>query len=262
MAHSRARVLRASLAVAIALIGALLLFAGVLTPRTANAQVIDHPTLVPEVPERGYPIILDSPTRIVATPNCPDGCEAPRGTLAINIVDNYLISGGDFLNIRLQNGREISSPYLAIFDTRTQDLVCEDLTVNNEVLAIAEGPDPGSMIIGGRFSRITDANGDIFRSRIAKVNLRTCTVDRDWDVGGVNSRVDEFAISGNRLFFGGSFVTVAGLPIEKLAEVNLTTAAVNPNFSFDFDVQSPIKAIGTSPDGTRLGLVHLSLIHI
>ena len=75
-------------------------------------------------------------------------------------------------------------------------------------------------------------------------------------MGGVNSRVDEFAISGNRLFFGGSFVTVAGLPIEKLAEVNLTTAAVNPNFSFDFDVQSPIKAIGTSPDGTRLGLVH------
>ena len=246
--------------VVVALVAIVLGSSGVANPTAAAANPVqlDHPTLVPDTPELGYPVILDTPTNITFVGNCArNGCVERRQTFAVNLVGDYLVSGGDFQNIELQDGTVVSNPHLAVFDTTTRELVCRDISVNDEVLAIVPGPDPGSIIIGGRFSRIIGADGiDRARNRTAKIDLDTCTVDSDWNIGPVSSRVDKMAISGNRLFIGGSFAFVDGLPIAGLAEVNYTTAEVNPNFSFDFNDRSPIAAIGASPDGSRLGVVH------
>ena len=107
------------LCILVGVIALLLIATGALSPSTAGAQTIDHDTIVPEDPEGGYPIILDTPTVFNNTAaGCENGCDTPRSTHDINIIGNYLVSGGDFLNIRLQNGQQVSNPYLAIFDTR------------------------------------------------------------------------------------------------------------------------------------------------
>ncbi len=224
-----------------------------------DGEVIDHPTLVPDKPEKGYPIILDTPSFPVFGGNCgAAGCQQARQTFAINISGRYLVSGGDFLNIELQNGTVINNPYLAIFDTSTKQLVCPNLSVSDEVLAIVPGADPESIIIGGRFKKITGADGvERSRNRVAKIDIPTCSVDRDWIVGPVSSRVDKMTVTGNRLFIGGSFTSVNNQPIAKLAEINLETAAVNTSFSFNFGATySPIAGLGVSPDGNRLGVIH------
>ena len=111
------------------------------------------------------------------------------------------------------------------------------------------------MIIGGRFTSLTDSNGRVFRNRLAKVDIDTCSIDRNWNPANMDARVDELAVSGNRLFVGGAFNNAGGQGIEKLAELNFSTGALNSNFSFDFDADNPVKAIGVSPNGTRLGIV-------
>jgi len=224
-----------------------------------DGRFTPHPSLVPESPETGYPILLDTPTYISQSPNCPNGCTNHRQTYAVDMVGQYIISGGDFMNIELQNRNTISQPYLAIFDSTTKQLVCSDLDVNNEVLAIAPGPLPRTAIIGGRFTIVNGADGvDRTRSHLAMIHLDTCQVDTVWSGGSLDSKVTEIAVSGNRLFIGGDFNHVAGNNIEKLAELNYLTGAVNTNFSFTFEgeVGRAIVGLEASPDGTRLAIVH------
>ena len=227
----------------------------------ADGEVIDHPSVVPTKPEKDYPIILDTPTFTIFNPGlCDDGCVQHRQTFAVNLSGRYLVSGGDFLNVELADGSVISHPYLAIFDTTTKELVCQDLEVDDEVLTVIPGPDPESILIGGRFRKITGPDGvERGRNRLAKIDIATCSVDRVWIAGPINSRVDEMTVSGNRLFIGGSFTSVDGQPIEKLAELDYQTGTVDTDFSFNWGgTYSPISGIGVSPDGTRLGVVHSS----
>ena len=57
----------------------------------------------------GYPVILDTP--YVAN--------KPRQTRVVDLVGNYVLSGGDFLNVELQDETVVARRYLAIFDWRT-----------------------------------------------------------------------------------------------------------------------------------------------
>jgi hypothetical protein len=220
---------------------------------------VDHPGLVPDSPENGYPIILETPTRITFEGgNCGGGCLEKRQTKAVDLIGDYIVSGGDFATIEV-NGQHITQPWLAVFDTRDKSLACQNLDVDGEVLAIAPTGERNTAIIAGRFKKATGANGvELTRTRIAKVNLDTCSVDAGWNLQGVNGKVTELAVHGNRLFLGGNFTTVGGQTIERVAEVNLATANVNPNFSFVFggETGTTIKALEVNPAGTRLGIVH------
>lgn len=208
---------------------------------------VDHPGLVPDSPEGGYPIIQDTAP---GTPN---------QTRAIDLIGNYIISGGDFTTIELQNGTFVSQPYLAIVDWRTKELVCTDLDVDDEVWSIAPGPDENTAVIGGRFDKVNGADGvDRTRNKIALIDLETCSVDKTWIVSGLNGKVTELAVRNNRLFLGGDFTQVEGLAIERLAEVSLDTGTHNPamNFVFDGELSRAIVGMEVSPAGDRLGIVH------
>ncbi len=210
---------------------------------------VEHPGLVPDTPERGYPIILD-------TQNINGRLTQ---TYAIDLVGNYVISGGNFQQIQLQNGQIISQPYLSIVDWRTKEQVCTNLDVDDEVLAIAPGPDANTALIGGRFDKVTGADGvERTRNKIALINMKDCEVDKTWVMTGLNGKVTELAVRGNRLFVGGDFTNAGGLGIERLAEANYTTGAVNPNFSFVFggELSRAIVGMEVNPAGTRLGIVH------
>ena len=105
---------------------------------------IDHPGLVPDEPERGYPRILTTPFN--------NG--TPRQTLAVDLIGPYIVSGGDFHRIELQNGNVINQRYLAVFDTRDQSLACSNLDVDDEIFAFAPGPRPNTMIMAGSFKNV------------------------------------------------------------------------------------------------------------
>jgi len=136
---------------------------------------VDHPGLVPDSPENGYPIILETPTRITFEGgNCGGGCLEKRQTKAVDLIGDYIVSGGDFATIEV-NGQHITQPWLAVFDTRDKSLACQNLDVDGEVLAIAPTGERNTAIIAGRFKKATGANGvELTRTRIAKVNLDTC----------------------------------------------------------------------------------------
>lgn len=220
---------------------------------------VDHPGLVPDSPEGGYPIILGTPTIFGVNNNCPQGCSAPRTTRAIDLIGNYIVSGGDFLNIELQNGTVVAQPYLSIVDWRTKQLVCTNLDVDDEVWSIAPGPEANTAIIGGRFDKVNGADGvERTRNKVALIDMDTCEVDKSWIVPGLNGKVTELAVRNNRLFIGGDFTQVAGNSIERLTEVNHDTGAVNTSFDFVFggELSRAIVGMEVNPAGTRLGIIH------
>ncbi len=210
---------------------------------------VEHRGLVPENPQRNYPTILTTPFTD----------ETPRQTLAVDMIGPYIISGGDFRQIRLQNGTTVTQPNLAIVDSRNRSLVCLNLDVDDEVHAIAPGPRANTAIIGGRFDTVNGSDGVTRgRNKIALIDLDNCSVDRSWIVEGLNGRVTELAVTGNRLFVAGNFTNVEGTGIGHLFEVSLDNATLNRSFDPNFQGQRSraIVAMEASPNGNRLAIVH------
>lgn len=231
--------------------GAIAVVAGSSTADAAagDGPWIEHPGLVPEVPQRNYPATLTTPFN--------DGF--PRQTLAIDMIGPYIVSGGDFQQIRLTNGQTVTQPHLAIYDSRDRSLACQNLDVDDEVLAIAPGPEANTAIIGGRFDRITGSDGvERGRNKIALIDLEDCSVDKTWIVGGLNGRVTELAVTGNRLFVAGDFTNAEGTGIGNLIEVSHDAGVLNQNFDPNFGGARSRAVVGmeASPDGSRLAIVH------
>ncbi len=225
----------------------------------AGVDVIEHPSVVPDVPNRGYPITLHTPGWVR-----PDGRIRYRETKAAHLLEGrYLLSGGNFLEVELPDGTVIDHPYLAVVDTTTNELLCRDLAVDDEVLAFHPGPRPGTVFIGGRFDKVTGSDGvQRTRNSLALIDLTGCSVDRTWVVPGIDGRVTEIDVHGDRVFFSGSFLTVDGASQPHLAEVSLTTRQLNPATRVALaghSLNPPILALATSPDGSRLGIIHRAL---
>lgn len=252
--HGRRSVPRvAPLALATSVVAALLVALSSAAP--AQAEVRPHPTLVPEVPAMGYPIILK-------TPLLPDE-DTPRWdrpqsreVLVADQVGRAIVSGGNFAEIQLQDGSVIQQNYFAAWSIDSKQMLCQQqLTFNNEVLAVAPGPTPSEVYVGGRFTKVAGADGvERNRSRLALIDLSDCSVGLAFKPTGINNKVNNIVRSGDRLFIGGDFDQVAGQAIETVAELNPTTAAPLTAFSFSTagELTSRIRGMGANPDGTRL----------
>ncbi len=242
----------------VSLLTALLVAAGY-SNQAASAAA--HPSLVPEVPEGGYPVILDTPRFPLAEPpDIPNAITTQgRQTMAVDQIGDYIVSGGDFVNVELQNGRVVTQPNLAVFDVRTKQLVCTNLDVNGTVLAITPGPNANTAYVAGEFTQATGADGKVRpRNKVALINLATCSVNKTFVVNGLDGKVTEVVAQGDRLFIGGNFNAIAGSRIGRLAEVDASTGALNPNFSFAFGgaVGRTVVGMDTNASGSRLGIVH------
>ena len=216
----------------------------------ADAAVRDHPTLVPTAPTQGYPLILNAP--LIPLPN---GTFQHLQVLATDQVGRYIVSGGDFQRIRLQNGSTIEHPYFAAWNIDTKQLVCPTLDFDNEVFAIAEGPSSHLAYVAGKFSKVTGADGrTVVRSKLALIDLDTCSIDATFVPGIVDLKIDRLAYDADRLFIGGDFTMIGTTDNDIVAELDPVTGTVIPAFHPDFKgaVASKIKALAISPDGTRL----------
>lgn len=65
---------------------------------------------------------------------------------------------------------------------------------------------------------------------------------------GANGRVSAIVRAGSRIFIGGSFTMVGGLPRRGLAALNADTGAVDPSWSAD--VAGEVLSLAVSPTGT------------
>ena len=214
----------------------------------AEVNWINHPGIVPDVPERGYPIIK-------YVDQVDDRNRRPQ-SYAVDLVGNYIISGGNFQQIELQDGTTINQPYLSIVDWRTKGQVCTNLDVNGEVLSIVAGPRSNTAFIAGRFTKVTGADGvERTRNKVALINMADCSVDSNFASIGANGNISDITIVGDRLFVGGSFSTIGGVNQGVVAELDPTTgatrAAFNPQFTRIGNL-SPMRGLGTNPQGTRL----------
>ena len=120
----------------------------------AQAGFRDHQGLAPQAPATGYPVILGSPLIPL-----PGGTNQHREVFATTQAGRYIVAGGNFQNILLQNGTTLAKSFFATWNVDTKQLACPTMTFDNEVLAVAEGPTANTVYVGGRFASVTGADG-------------------------------------------------------------------------------------------------------
>jgi len=229
------------------------------TPDGASAaEIRPHDSLVPDSPKGGYPIILKEPLRDVPNPdNNPNLPGATwRQVFAADQAGRFIVTGGDFYQIELQDGTVLQQKYFAAWNIDTKQIVCPNKFVfDNEVLAVEPGPSPTQVYVGGRFTKVTGSDGvQRTRNKVALLDLADCSVDRTFASTGANGKINEVVLSNGRLFVGGDFTSIGGVNQPVIAELNPVTGRTDTNWrvSFSGGLTSKIRGMSANPDGTRL----------
>ncbi len=138
----------------------------------------------------------------------------PDGTVFTTAVSgNTLYMGGVFRFLGRSTGGG------AALDSSTGVLLPASPRVNGTVRVIT--PDgAGGWFLGGEFDRV----GTFARQNLARLNPDLSVAA--WDPGA-NLAVYALALSGTRLYVGGSFTTCGGLPRSGIAALDATTGAPN-----------------------------------
>ena len=102
----------------------MLLLAGIFSLSTRESRpaeaangggTITHPGVVPDSAETGYPILLDTPTFKRVFGLGIGESTIRRQTFAVDMIGDYIVNGGDFLNVELQDGTQHTQERLAVF---------------------------------------------------------------------------------------------------------------------------------------------------
>ncbi|MFB6613633.1 DNRLRE domain-containing protein [Streptomyces sp. NPDC056367] len=112
------------------------------------------------------------------------------------------------------------------------------------VRALALSPDKKTLYAGGYFGAV---NGTAVSS-LAAVDVASCTVKTDFRPAFA-ATVRALAVTGDTVYAGGDFLTVAGQPRQRFAAVGATDGALKP---FTADADEPGRAIEVTPDGNSV----------
>jgi chitodextrinase len=216
---------------------ALALGVGLLTaaPASAHGQKTGLTTLVNPDPADWTPQIQDGQVN------------------AIVQIGTKVVVGGTFTQVRRYNNSTIlTRNYIFAFDMNTGAIDPNFVPVlNNNVLALAPGPDGTSVYVGGLFNSV---NGATYR------NLVRLRLSDGQPVAGfkanTNARVQDLQLSNGWLYVSGKFTAVGGVSRSGLARVNPDTGALDPNLDLPFT--DPVSGtlgvpeFDISPDGSKL----------
>ncbi len=224
---------------------------------SASAAPLPHASLVPQTPATGYPIVLGTPQYTTTNENCPNGCTLNRAVFGVNQAGRFIVAGGNFYEVELQDGSVLQQKYFAAWNIDTKAIACAgQFTFNGNVRSIEPAAMSGRVYVGGDFTKITGADGvQRTRNKLAMLDLTTCTVDTKFVVTGTNAKATDLVLSGARLFVGGDFTSINAQAVSYLAELDPITAAIRPAFRFTFgstSLATKIRGMGVNPDGSRL----------
>ncbi len=221
-----------------------------LRSESTAAPVSGQNQVVPEDPRTDFPDILDG------------------RVLALERVGSRIVVGGDFTTIRLEDGSEVSQPYVAAFfiDSGAFDTGFRP-QLDGLVNSIEAADRNNTAYIGGRFTTIDGASV----ARLTKWDFALQAPDGRFRAGAPG-QIKDIEYSSGRLFVGGDFTRIRGVARERLAE--LDPASGKPVASFTIGVtgdrSSGVRADGLSwtgtgaivrslditPDGNTLMVVH------
>lgn len=233
---------RRAAALVAALAGAGLLLAGLVAPSAATP--VQQPTLVSTVPSLGTPMVREGTVQALAQ------------------VGDVIVFGGTFTKVADRGRPDTTYTGLAAYDRRTNRLVPGFVPqLNGEVRALLPGPTPGTVYVGGAFSRVNDT----VANRVVLLDVLTGQRVTTFKGTGVNGPVNTLGLVGNRLYIGGTFTLVAGQTHRGLAALNATTgfrdAAVTNQFLENHNygrvagsAKSPVGVtdLAITPDGTQM----------
>ena len=103
----------------------------------------------------------------------------------------------------------------------------------------ASAVDSGVLYIGGRFTHVSDRQGDSqARAGLAAIDVASCDV-LPWRAD-TNGYVNTLDVAGGTVYAGGDFTTVAGLTRTRIAALDAATGTV---LSFQHSVDKSVRAI-------------------
>ncbi|MFG2341107.1 DNRLRE domain-containing protein [Streptomyces yangpuensis] len=114
------------------------------------------------------------------------------------------------------------------------------------VRALALSPDKSTLYAGGYFGAV---NGTAVSSLVA-VDVASCTVKTAFRPAFA-ATVRALAVTGDTVYAGGDFLTVAGQPRQRFAAVGAADGALKP---FTADADEPGRAVEVTPDGKNVVL--------
>ncbi len=221
----------ACLVLALAIGGAL-----AVSQSAASAADVNHRNIVPEMPRRDTPIVVD-------------------GTVYAQVhVGDRIIVAGQFSKVQTyRDGPIVVRRNIFAYNINTGAII-DDFTpkVNGTIFDLVADENDLSLFIGGRFTQVDDQN----RGRLAKLDYQG-NLDPTFRPSA-NSMVLAMEISGDTLYVGGVFNRINGHDNDRIGAVSTYSGAVD--FDFDFAISGNIgaagsravKALDVSNDGTRL----------
>ena len=198
-------------------------------PEAAGAAAVRHDRVVSDSPAGGTPEVLDGEVRAVA------------------LVGNRVVVGGSFSRVRDRStGAVLDRAGLFAFEPGT-GAVADGFAprLGGRVDALAGAPDGEAVFVGGRFPL-----------RLAKLDLGSGRRGAGFRATIDGSSVEDLALSGGRLYVGGGFSAVNGVPRSSLAALDPATGAVDPRLDVPFTVPRQgrlrVEKLDVTPDGARL----------
>lgn len=206
------------------------------TARPAQAAITGLP---PHTPRLDLPVVLDG------------------RVLDIAKVGRWIVVGGDFTRIRLQNGDTITQQGAFAYDVNSGALntAFRPTFVRNggqpEILAVEPGGNSSTVYLGGKFNAV-NGHG---HQRLTKMSLTTGAVDTGF-LSINDGFIRDVLLTRGRLFVGGEFETINNKSRSRVAELDPDTGAVTP-FRADITASTrepgvPFgpKHLGVTPDNT------------
>lgn len=191
--------------------------------------------LPPEIPRRDLPKALDGTA------------------FAAVSIGNWIVVGGDFTQIELQDGTIVDQPALFAYDIDSgafNDAFRPAIVKADGVAVVRTLESAGNDVdvyVGGKFITVDG----LPYPRLAKLSVDTGLLDETF-APAVDGPIRDIALHGASLFIGGEFDSVGGEARSRLAKVDATSGAVDIEFVFDITGS-------TRPIGQPYGPKHLSV---
>ena len=224
-------------------LGAALLLAPMM-PAQAGVQ---HDRVVATTPASWTPIVEDG-----------------GGVFGTATVGSTTVIGGSFSQVRARNGTLYTRNNIAAFNSSGTVSTAFVPDIALRVWDVISAGDGVSVFVGGQFNNVS---GVPQTNKIARINVNTGQVMTTFDSPGFDGKVMDLHLANGRLYAGGYFTTVGGVPRAGLVALDPNTGddtgQVNITFADVFrqsttaSIPSGYSGVGVerfamTPDGSRL----------